>query len=768
MQTQTSSALHNALMEVSGKDRPPIFITCTPGNEGIDNDIYSTVDACQTLPIYDPEPKVVANDDASSNEKEIDKLMDLILTSFKKIYKPANNNLRTSSNTRNKNVDNTPRSSRGTWDDTHDEHEDQELEAHYMYMAKIQEVTPDVAAISGPIFDAEPLQKLIERYDTDIISDSSDMSRNGEEADQDDQILQKERELLTSLLEQLKVEINGRKQTNKTLESFNKALKNANTFLQSELTRYEDTDFIKNDLENCATAYDLLKEHKVKSEKSSSAYTEKILSLNKKISEMENALFAHKRTIFTISFQKEEQEKSFKIHEENEIEKVINLEKQVKVLNDIVYKRGHLVQTMIMLNRNCKTGFVKLEYLKKSQTMNPCMYDIGCDNDNLALMLAPESDEMIHLAQESRSKLSDLIKPFDYENLNNPYELIVPQCEKSAKQKYFSNNPKVYYTPEKDGKAKRKFLKTKTTSSSKRWLQLLHMDLCGLIRVESINGKTYVLAIVADYLRYTWTHLLRSKHKTPKFLIDVLRLVQRGLHAHVRTIQTDKDMKFLNKTLHEYFSQEDGENLDKIKEKGDACLFLGYSTMSRGYKSYNNRTMIVEIINVNFVELPQMASDRAEPKNIKEAMADHAWIEAMQEELRQFERLDVCELVDRPLCKNVINMKWLWKNKCDEKNTISRNKAHLVAKGYSLAKGIDFEESFAPVTRLEVVRIFIAYVAHKSFPIYQTDVKIAFLNDPLKEEVYMNQPDRFIDPHHPNKVYRLKKALYGLTQASRA
>ncbi|GJR79124.1 gag-pol polyprotein [Tanacetum coccineum] len=158
----------------------------------------------------------------------------------------------------------------------------------------------------------------------------------------------------------------------------------------------------------------------------------------------------------------------------------------------------------------------------------------------------------------------------------------------------------------------------------------------------------------------------------------------------------------------------------------------------------------------------------AEPKNIKEAMADFAWIEAMQEELHQFDRLQVWELVDKPFGKNVIKLKWLWKNKKDENQTVIHNKARLVAKGYAQEEGIDFEESFAPVTRLEAVRIFVAYAAHKSFPIYQMDVKTAFLNGSLKEEVYVAQPDGFVDPDHPEKVYRLRKALYGLKQAPRA
>nr|GEU61074.1 retrovirus-related Pol polyprotein from transposon TNT 1-94 [Tanacetum cinerariifolium] len=159
---------------------------------------------------------------------------------------------------------------------------------------------------------------------------------------------------------------------------------------------------------------------------------------------------------------------------------------------------------------------------------------------------------------------------------------------------------------------------------------------------------------------------------------------------------------------------------------------------------------------------------RTKPKNIKDAMADSAWIESMQEELHQFDRLDIWELVDRPLCKNVINMKWLCKNKRDEENTVIRNKSRLVAKGYAQKEGIDFKELFSPIAQMEAVRLFIAYAVHKSFTVYQMDVRTTFLYGPLKEEVYVNQPDGFVDPYHLDKVYRLKKALYGLKQAPRA
>ncbi|GKE80465.1 retrovirus-related pol polyprotein from transposon TNT 1-94 [Tanacetum coccineum] len=158
----------------------------------------------------------------------------------------------------------------------------------------------------------------------------------------------------------------------------------------------------------------------------------------------------------------------------------------------------------------------------------------------------------------------------------------------------------------------------------------------------------------------------------------------------------------------------------------------------------------------------------AEPKTIKEAMANCAWIEAMQEELHQFDRLQVWELFDKPFGKNVIKLKCLWKNKKDEDKTVIRNKARLVAKGYAHEEGIDFEESFALVARLEAVWIFVAYAAHKSFLIYQMDIKTAFLNGLLKEEIYVAQPYGFFDPDHPEKVYRLRNALYGLKQAPRA
>nr|GFA49822.1 hypothetical protein [Tanacetum cinerariifolium] len=206
--------------------------------------------------------------------------------------------------------------------DTNDELEDQELKAHYMYMAKLQEVSPD-AADSGPIFDTEPVQK------------------------------------------------------------------------------------------------------------------------------------------------KEAQIKLYKTRKDKELDKDIALEIKVKVLDNIVYKTGQSVQTMNMLNNKCRMSFAKHEFLKKAQRGNPRLYDIGCYNDNLALMLAHESDEVIRIEKESRSKLRDLIRPFDYDKLNNLYDLFVPQRKKLAEQRYFSKRSRLSHTPVNNGNSK-EFFKKQTTLLEKR------------------------------------------------------------------------------------------------------------------------------------------------------------------------------------------------------------------------------------------------------------------------------------------------------------
>nr|GEY02628.1 retrovirus-related Pol polyprotein from transposon TNT 1-94 [Tanacetum cinerariifolium] len=1011
MQTQRSNTLHNAIMEAGSKDRPPML----------------------------------APDDETSKDKEIDKLMALISLSFKKIYKPTNNNLRTSTNTSRANHDNSPRINRSAgekmllckqeeagiqlnadqadWrDDTDDDElEDQELEAHYMYMAQLQEVSPDTAD-SRPIFDVEPLQKVshddhynvfaiesahpeqsksvpdtypIEQDAHNVIIDSLNMSYDREDIDQndDDNDLANECELVASLIEKLKCKIDESKNRNKFLETSNKVL--------IKKLKGEIEDF-KNKNKSLESSNNHFKEANNKLFE-----TNNFLYTNFKKSEAE--LARHNSMEYASKMEiKCAQIKLYKTREDKELDKFITLENKVKVLDNIVYKTGQSVQTMNMLNNKCQTSFAKPEFFKKDQRANPLLYDIGCYNDNLALMLAPESDEVIHLEKESRSKLSDLIKPFDYDKLNNLYDLFILQREKSSEKRYFSKRSRLSHTPVNNGNSKESFHK-QTTLLQKQMDESIPWDqkckssielfkikssvdtiFDGVERCkETIAHKTYFGYLdpfiqntieanfsqaikkinagleqfhvclneeMVDNLRYFKSLELElieivlfivyfgcSKHMTRnlKLLINFVEkflgtvkfrndqiipilgygdLVQgavmikrvyyvEGLNHNLFSVGQfcDADLEvafrkstcyirdlkgndlltgteFFNQTLHAYFAaegihhQRNGENLDKMKEKGDACIFVGYSTQSRAYRVFNKRTrMIMESIHVNFDELPHMASDhvssdpapeyttvttsneldllfslmfdellngsskvvskssvvstadapnqrqhhttplnnhttpaptchdltlapivtstenmnqaettrcqlesdgemymfaltvsQTEPKNIKEAMADFAWIESMQEELHQFDRLDVWELVDRPLCTNVINLKWLWRNKRDEENIVIRNKSRLVAKGYAQKERVDFEESFAPVARLEAVRLFIAYATHKSFTVYQMDVKTAFLYGPLKEEVYVNQPDGFVDPYHPDKVYCHKKDLYGLKQAPRA
>jgi hypothetical protein len=150
-----------------------------------------------------------------------------------------------------------------------------------------------------------------------------------------------------------------------------------------------------------------------------------------------------------------------------------------------------------------------------------------------------------------------------------------------------------------------------------------------------------------------------------------------------------------------------------------------------------------------------------EPYRIEDALRDPDWVLAMQEELNNFTRNEVWHLVPRPN-QNVVGTKWVFRNKQDEHGVVIRNKARLVAKGYSQVEGMDFDETYAPVARLESIRILLAYVTYHGFKLYQMDVKSAFLNGPIKEEVYVEQPPDFEDSEYPNYVYKLSKELYGL------
>jgi hypothetical protein len=151
---------------------------------------------------------------------------------------------------------------------------------------------------------------------------------------------------------------------------------------------------------------------------------------------------------------------------------------------------------------------------------------------------------------------------------------------------------------------------------------------------------------------------------------------------------------------------------------------------------------------------------QTEPKKVDEVLQDESWVSAKHDELHQLTKNDVWTLVPRPADHNIIGTKWIFKNKSD--------KARLVAQGYTQIKGIDFNETFTLVAKLESIRILLSIACHLGFKLYHMDVNIAFLNGIIQEEVYVGQPKGFQDPHHPHHIYKLKKALYGLKQAPQA
>ncbi|KAG9446390.1 hypothetical protein H6P81_012518 [Aristolochia fimbriata] len=262
----------------------------------------------------------------------------------------------------------------------------------------------------------------------------------------------------------------------------------------------------------------------------------------------------------------------------------------------------------------------------------------------------------------------------------------------------------------------------------------------------------------------------------------------------------------------------DREQLGKFDSRSTEGIFVGYSRNRHAYRVYfRNNSTVIETVNVEIAdqnenlpalddeassmakepmekintdlngqpseqtEYPTLGEgivvsdeeveedhDAVEPRKVEDALRDEFWIRAMQEELEQFSRNQVWTLVPRPANINVIGTKWVFKNKTDEEGNVVRNKARLVAQGYTQVEGVDFDETFAPVARLESIRLLLAVASCLKIKLHQMDVKSAFLNGYLAEEVYVEQPKGFVDPHHPDHVFHLTKALYGLKQAPRA
>nr|GEU69643.1 retrovirus-related Pol polyprotein from transposon TNT 1-94 [Tanacetum cinerariifolium] len=343
------------------------------------------------------------------------------------------------------------------------------------------------------------------------------------------------------------------------------------------------------------------------------------------------------------------------------------------------------------------------------------------------------------------------------------------------------------------GKSKKHTHKPKAENINLEVLHTLHMDLCGTMRVKIINGKKYILVIVDDYLRFTWVKFLRSKDETPEFVIKFLKQIQaedvatscytqnRSL-IHTRHNKTpyelvrDKkpDLTFLRVFGALCYPTNEREDLGKLQPTADIGIFVGYASSWKGYRIYNKRTRrIMETIHVQFDEfsepiaLVRLSTGPAltffTPGQINESaiMEDNPLAPVDNDPFVNVFALE-------PSSKVSSSGDWIYKVKLDKYGDVLKHKARLVAKGYRQEEGIYFEESFLPVACIKAIRIFIANAASKNMTIYQMDVKIAFLDGELREEVHVSQPEGFLDPDHPTHVYCLKKALYGLNRAPRA
>ncbi|GJX11660.1 retrovirus-related pol polyprotein from transposon TNT 1-94 [Tanacetum coccineum] len=330
--------------------------------------------------------------------------------------------------------------------------------------------------------------------------------------------------------------------------------------------------------------------------------------------------------------------------------------------------------------------------------------------------------------------------------------------------------------------------KAKNIVSMTRFLELLHMDLFGPFVVRSYGGNRYTLVIVDEYIRYTWTRFLKNKTEAFDQFEIFSRKIQNQLGCSIVSIRTDHGREFDNEVQFGEFCNANGithnfsaprtPQSNGVVERKNRTLQEMSRTMlneqSLPQKFWCNvvdtSTYILNRILIRAIlgKTPYELLRAIEPNNVNEPLGDESWIVAMQEELNQFVANDVWELVPQPRNMTIIGTKWVFRNKLDENGVVSRNKARLVAQGYNQQEGIDYDETYAPVARLESIRILLAYACALDFKLFQMDVKSAFLNGFINEEVYVAQPPGFIDFEKPDHVYKLKKALYGLKQAPKA
>ncbi|KAJ9548157.1 hypothetical protein OSB04_020700 [Centaurea solstitialis] len=300
------------------------------------------------------------------------------------------------------------------------------------------------------------------------------------------------------------------------------------------------------------------------------------------------------------------------------------------------------------------------------------------------------------------------------------------------------------------GKQTRPSIKTKQVSTISIPLQLLHMDLFGPVNTQSIVSPTISQE---DISSTSGSAEVVQDADNPLQLND---LPKASILSAAEPIQVIADESTSSTNVEPLQAIPQPPALRWSKDHPIDQVLGDPSTGVKTRQQSGNHCLYVSFLSEH------------EPIKVDETLADPSWVSAMQEELAEFERNLVRTLVHKPSRKTIIGLKWVFRNKLDEHGIVIRNKARLVAQGYRQEEGIDYDETFAPVARLEAIRLFLAYAAHMNFQVYQMDVKSAFLNGKLAEEVYVAQPPGFTDPKHPNHVYKQNKALYGLKQAPRA
>ncbi|GJU46560.1 putative ribonuclease H-like domain-containing protein [Tanacetum coccineum] len=366
---------------------------------------------------------------------------------------------------------------------------------------------------------------------------------------------------------------------------------------------------------------------------------------------------------------------------------------------------------------------------------------------------------------------------------NNMYSVdlknIVPKggnLVRGLPSKLFENNQTCVACQK--GKQHRASSKSKTENSISLPLHLLHMDLFGLTFVKSLMKKMYCLVVIDDYSRFTWVFFLTTTDETSGILKSFIRSIEQSSRSQGFMRPFGCPVTILNTIDH----------LGKFDGKADEGFFVGYSVNSKAFRVFNSRTrMVEENLHIRFSTQSNgfagtKASDNADPKsshndgskpssddgkNVDEDLIKdrrtqkgYSCIERSKLDRGYAGRASIIQ-VTRSLdfsgftkWKRAIGSKWVFRNKKDERGIVIRNKARLVAQGYTQKERIDYDEVFAPVARIEAIRLFLAYASFKYLVVYQMDVKSAFLYGKIEEKVYVCQPPGFEDPEFPDRVYK--------------